>query len=144
MSKNQQLIFSLFKKLYFDEQLKFKNLIIDFINAIKNDINKHNIYPIINDDIKNFFLELSNDEITLNIFNKITNLLIADFAKFKNYDNFDLFINEFILLKKDLIKNYIRSFFDFSNSYFSNYKNKLASFILTFRKLNINEANLFL
>ena len=73
MSKNQQLIFSLFKKLYFDEQLKFKNLIIDFINAIKNDINKHNIYPVVNDDIKNFFLELSNDKITLNIFNEIIN-----------------------------------------------------------------------
>lgn len=141
MSKNQQLIFSLFKKLYFDEQLKFKNLIINFINAIKNDINKHNIYPVINDDIKNFFLELSNDEITLNIFNEIINLLIDDFDKFNNYDNFDLFINEFILLKKDLIKNYIRSFFNFSNTYFSNYKNKLASFILSFLKVNINDLS---
>ncbi len=50
-------------------------------------------------------------------------------------------INEFILLKKNLIKNYIRSFFDFSNSYFSNYKNKLASFILSFLKVNINDLS---
>ena len=48
-------------------------------------------------------------------------------------------MNEFIFINKDLIKNYIRSFFDFINIYFSNYKNKLASFILGFLKVNIKD-----
>ena len=139
INKNQLLIFKLFKNLYFNNDLKFKNFLIDVISAIKNDINKHNIYPIINDDIKNFLIDLSHDDKTLSIFNKMIDLLINNFINFKNYDNFDLFMNEFIFINKDLIKNYIRSFFDFINIYFSNYKNKLASFILGFLKVNIKD-----
>ena len=141
INKNQLLIFKLFKNLYFNNDLKVKNFLIDVISAIKNDINKHNIYPIINDNIKNFLIDLSHDDKTLSIFNKIIDLLINNFINFKNYDNFDLFMNEFIFINKDLIKNYIRSFFDFINIYFSNYKNKLASFILGFLKVNIEDLS---
>lgn len=141
INKNQLLIFKLFKNLYFNNDLKFKNFLIDVISAIKNDINKHNIYPIINDNIKNFLIDLSHDDKTLSIFNQIIDLLINNFINFKNYDNFDLFMNEFIFINKDLIKNYIRSFFDFINIYFSNYKNKLASFILGFLKVNIEDLS---
>lgn len=141
INKNQLLIFKLFKNLYFNNDLKFKNFLIDVISAIKNDINKHNIYPIINDNIKNFLIDLSHDDKTLSIFNQIIDLLINNFINFKNYDNFDLFMNEFIFINKDLIKNYIRSFFDFLNIYFSNYKNKLASFILGFLKVNIEDLS---
>lgn len=141
INKNQLLIFKLFKNLYFNNDLKFKNFLIDVISAIKNDINKHNIYPIINHNIKNFLIDLSHDHKTLSIFNQIIDLLINNFINFKNYDNFDLFMNEFIFINKDLIKNYIRSFFDFINIYFSNYKNKLASFILGFLKVNIEDLS---
>lgn len=141
INKNQLLIFKLFKNLYFNNDLKFKNFLIDVISAIKNDINKHNIYPIINDNIKNFLIDLSHDDKTLSIFNQIIDLLINNFINFKNYDNFDLFMNEFIFINKDLIKNYIRSFFDFINIYFSNYKNKIASFILGFLKVNIEDLS---
>lgn len=141
INKNQLLIFKLFKNLYFNNDLKFKNFLIDVISAIKNDINKHNIYPIINDNIKNFLIDLSYDDKTLSIFNQIIDLLINNFINFKNHDNFDLFMNEFIFINKDLIKNYIRSFFDFINIYFSNYKNKLASFILGFLKVNIEDLS---
>lgn len=141
INKNQLLIFKLFKNLYFNNDLKFKNFLIDVISAIKNDINKHNIYPIINDNIKNFLIDLSHDDKTLSIFNQMIDLLINNFINFKNYDNFDLFMNEFIFINKDLIKNYIRSFFDFINIYFSNYKNKLASFILGFLKVNIEDLS---
>lgn len=141
INKNQLLIFKLFKNLYFNNDLKFKNFLIDVINAIKSDINKHNIYPIINNNIKNFLIDLSHDDKTLSIFNQMIDLLINNFINFKNYDNFDLFMNEFIFINKDLIKNYIRSFFDFINIYFSNYKNKLASFILGFLKVNIEDLS---
>ena len=141
INKNQLLIFKLFKNLYFNNDLKFKNFLIDVISAIKNDINKHNIYPIINDNIKNFLIDLSHDHKTLSIFNQIIDLLINNFINFKNHDNFDLFMNEFIFINKDLIKNYIRSFFDFINIYFLNYKNKLASFILGFLKVNIEDLS---
>ena len=141
INKNQLLIFKLFKNLYFNNDLKFKNFLIDVISAIKNDINKHNIYPIINDNIKNFLIDLSHDHKTLSIFNQIIYLLINNFINFKNHDNFDLFMNEFIFINKDLIKNYIRSFFDFINIYFLNYKNKLASFILGFLKVNIEDLS---
>lgn len=141
INKNQLLIFKLFKNLYFNNDLKFKNFLIDVISVIKNDINKHNIYPIINHNIKNFLIDLSHDHKTLSIFNQIIDLLINNFINFKNYDNFDLFMNEFIFINKDLIKNYIRSFFDFINIYFSNYKNKLASFILGFLKVNIEDLS---
>ena len=141
INKNQLSIFKLFKNLYFNNDLKFKNFLIDVINAIKSDINKHNIYPIINNNIKNFLIDLSHDDKTLSIFNQIIDLLINNFINFKNYDNFDLFMNEFIFINKDLIKNYIRSFFDFINIYFSNYKNKLASFILGFLKVNIEDLS---
>lgn len=141
INKNQLLIFKLFKNLYFNNDLKFKNFLIDVISAIKNDINKHNIYPIINNNIKNFLIDLSYDDKTLSIFNQMIDLLINNFINFENYDNFDLFMNEFIFINKDLIKNYIRSFFDFINIYFSNYKNKLASFILGFLKVNIEDLS---
>ena len=141
INKNQLLIFKLFKNLYFNNDLKVKNFLIDVISAIKNDINKHNIYPIINDNIKNFLIDLSHDDKTLSIFNQMIDLLINNFINFENYDNFDLFMNEFIFINKDLIKNYIRSFFDFINIYFSNYKNKLASFILGFLKINIEDLS---
>lgn len=141
INKNQLLIFKLFKNLYFNNDLKFKNFLIDVISAIKNDINKHNIYPIINDNIKNFLIDLSHDDKTLSIFNQMIDLLINNFINFENYDNFDLLMNEFIFINKDLIKNYIRSFFDFINIYFSNYKNKLASFILGFLKINIEDLS---
>ncbi len=141
INKNQLLIFKLFKNLYFNNDLKVKNFLIDVISAIKNDINKHNIYPIINDNIKNFLIDLSYDDKTLSIFNQMIDLLINNFINFENYDNFDLFMNEFIFINKDLIKNYIRSFFDFINIYFSNYKNKLASFILGFLKINIEDLS---
>lgn len=141
INKNQLLIFKLFKNLYFNNDLKFKNFLIDVINAIKSDINKHNIYPIINNNIKNFLIDLSYDDKTLSIFNQMIDLLINNFINFENYDNFDLFMNEFIFINKDLIKNYIRSFFDFINIYFSNYKNKLASFILGFLKVNIEDLS---
>lgn len=141
INKNQLLIFKLFKNLYFNNDLKFKNFLIDVINAIKSDINKHNIYPIINNNIKNFLIDLSYDDKTLSIFNQMIDLLINNFINFENYDNFDLFMNEFIFINKDLIKNYIRSFFDFINIYFSNYKNKLASFILEFLKVNIEDLS---
>ncbi len=141
INKNQLSIFKLFKNLYFNNDLKFKNFLIDVINAIKSDINKHNIYPIINNNIKNFLIDLSHDDKTLSIFNQMIDLLINNFINFENYDNFDLFMNEFIFINKDLIKNYIRSFFDFINIYFSNYKNKLASFILGFLKVNIEDLS---
>ena len=141
INKNQLLIFKLFKNLYFNNDLKFKNFLIDVINAIKSDINKHNIYPIINNNIKNFLIDLSYDDKTLSIFNQMIDLLINNFINFENYDNFDLFMNEFIFINKDLIKNYIRSFFDFINIYFSNYKNKLAPFILGFLKVNIEDLS---